>query len=181
MPYIPKSQYTIKYTNGSELYNPATGQAYIGEYIQYGHKYFAGNSILNLRIPLEKIKIENNLIVNNTRNFLYNQLNKKQYDKLKKSIPPVASRPRPTEEDYIKGVWKRYFCQRVNNPDVILEMDSDGYAKLKSGEYDKLLYRGGEIKWSLTNAQLNNDNVLKLERNYPRIMFFFSDPEEFVR
>jgi len=181
MPFIPKSQYKVKHTNGNELYNPSDGQMYIGEYIQYGSKYFAGNSVLNLRVPLKKIKLEKNLIVNNTRNFLYNQLNPKQYNKLKKSTSPVASRPRPTEKDYEKGSWKRYFCQRVNNYDEILEMDAEGYAKLKSGEYDKLLYRAGEIIWSLRSAQVNNDNVLKLERQYPRIMFFFNDPEEFVK
>jgi len=181
MPYIPKSQYSILYTNGKELYNPFNGKEYMGDYIKYKSKYFAGKDILNLRVPLKKVEIEENLIVKNTRNFLYNRLNKKQYNKLKKSIPPVASRPRPTEEDYEKGVWHRYFCQRVNNPDEVLEMNSEGYKKLKSGEYDNLLYRGGEIMWSLTNIQTNNDNVLRLERQYPRIMFFFSDPEEFVK
>lgn len=181
MPYIPKSQYTIKHTNGNELYNSFTGQIYIGEYIQYGQKYFAGNSILNLNTPLKKIKIENNLIVNNTRNFLYNQLNPKTYKKLKKRSMPVATKPKPTDKDYEKGIWKRYFCQRINNENDFLELDAEGYTKLKNGEYDNFLYNPGEIMWSLRNSQINNDNVLKLVRQYPSIQFFFNNSEEFIK
>ena len=180
MPYIPKSQYTIKHTNGSELYNPASGQEYIGEYIQYGQKYFAGNTILNLKTPLKKIPLDNNTIVRDTRTFLYNQLNKKQYKKLKDRSIPIGTKPTPTEKDYEKGEWKRYFCQRVNNQDEFLELDAEGYGKLKNGEYDNFLYTPGEIVWSLTNKQLNNDNVIRLIRQFPRIQFFFNDPEEFI-
>lgn len=181
MPYIPKSQYDIKHTNGGELYNPLTGEEYKGDYIQYGQKYFAGNTITNLKIKLKKIDSEENLVLVNTRNFLYNQLNTKTYKKLKKRSNPVASRPKPTEKDYEKGVWKRYFCQRVNNLDQFFELDIEGYKKLTSGEYDNFIYRSGEIMWSLRNEQTNNDNVLKLERKYPRIRFFFNNPGEFVR
>ena len=60
-------------------------------------------------------------------------------------------------------------------------MDAEGYKKFKSGEYNNVLYRSGEIMWSLRNAQINNDNVLKLIRQYPNIQFFFSNPLEFVR
>ena len=181
MPYIPKSQYKVKYTNGSELYNPANGEEYTGEYIQYGQKYFAGNTILNLKTPLKKIPADNNTIVRNTRNFLYNQLNKKHYKKLKNRVAPVGTKPKPIEKDYEKGEWKRYFCQRVNDHNMFLELDAEGYGKLLGGEYDNFIYTPGEIVWSLTNSQLNNDNVVRLIKRYPNIQFFFNDPEEFVR
>lgn len=181
MPYIPKSQYTVKHTNGSELYNPANGEEYIGEYIQYGQKYFAGNTILSLNTPLKRIPDENDTIVKNTRNFLYNQLNKKHYKKLKNRVSPVGTKPSPTEKDYEKGEWKRYFCQRVNDHNLFLELDAEGYKKLKDGEYDNFLYKPGKIVWSLTNPQLNNDNVVRLMRQYPMIQFFLNNPEEFVR
>ena len=75
MPFIPKSQYSIKHTNGGEFYNPRTGVQYKGEYIQYGTRYFAGNSILDLNTPLKRIEIPKGNIVVNKENFLYNQLN----------------------------------------------------------------------------------------------------------
>jgi len=75
MPYIPKSQYDIKHTNGGELYNPETGEEYAGDYIQYKERYFAGKTITNLKTKLKKIDLEENLVLINSRNFLYNQLN----------------------------------------------------------------------------------------------------------
>ena len=180
MPYIPKSQYNIKYTNGGELYNPTTGEEYSGEYIQYGQKYFAGNTITNLKVKLKKIDKEDNIIVKNTRNFLYNQLNPKHYKNIKKRLKPVASKPQPTEEDYNKGVWRRYFCQRVNNPNDIFELDIKGYNKLLNGEYDKFLYYPGEIMWSLRSIEINTNNILKLVKKYPNIQFFFNNPGEFI-
>ena len=80
MPFIPKSQYSIKHTNGGEFYNPRTGVQYKGEYIQYGTRYFAGNSILDLNTPLKRIEIPKGNMVVNKENFLYNQLNKPYYN-----------------------------------------------------------------------------------------------------
>jgi len=180
MPYIPKSQYDVKYTNGQELYNSRTGEEYKGDYIQYGQKYFAGNTITNLKVKLEKIDTEENLVLKNTRNFLYNQLNPGHYKKVKKRFRPVASKARPTEKDYEKGIWTRYFCQQVNRHENIFELNTEGYKKFKQGEYDDVLYRSGEIKWSLRESQINNDNVLKMIRQYPNIQFLFSNPREFV-
>ena len=181
MPYIPKSQYDIKHTNGGELYNPTTGKEYSGDYIQYGQKYFAGKTITNLKVKLKEIDLEENLIVNNTRNFLYNQLNPKHYKSVKKRFKPVASKPRPTEDDYTKGVWRRYFCQRTNNKNEIFEMNLEGYNKLKKGEYDNILYTYGDIMWSLRDIQSNNNNVLKMIRQYPGIQLLFNNPGEFIK
>jgi hypothetical protein len=181
MPYIPKSQYNVKHTNGGELYNPITGEEYRGEYIQYGQKYFAGNTITNLKVKLKKIDKEESIVLKNTRNFLYNQLNPRHYKSIKKRFRPVASKPHPTEEDYIKGVWRRYFCQEASNKKEIFEMDQEGYDKLVKGEYDNFLYTYGDIMWSLKNVQVNNDNVLKMTRQYPNILFLFNNPGEFVR
>lgn len=181
MPYIPKSQYKVKSTNGNELYDPIEGQIYIGKYIEFGKNYYAGDNLLNLGNKLKKIDLEKNSIVNNTRNFLYNQLNPKQYKKLKKRSLPISTRPKPSEKDYEVGVWKRYFCQRVNNQNDFLELDVDGYKKLKSGEYDNFLYTPGEINWSLRDGTINNNNVLKLIREYPNIQFFFNDPLEYIK
>lgn len=181
MPYIPKSQYNIKHTNGGELYNPSTGEEYSGEYIQYGQKYFAGNTITNLKVKLKKIDKEDNIVLKNTRNFLYNQLNPKHYKKVKKRFKPVASKPFPTEEDYIKGIWRRYFCQKINNQSEIFELDLEGYNKLIKGDYDNLLYTYGDIMWSLRESQINNDNVLKMIRQYPNIQLLFNNPGEFIK
>ena len=103
MPYIPKSKYSVKYTNGGELYDPQTGKQHRGEYIQYGNRYFAGNNITDLSIKLEKLETGKSHILNTQRNFIYNQLNKKFYQKIKNQLPPKAQSQSPTEEDYKRG------------------------------------------------------------------------------
>ena len=52
--------------------------------------------------------------------------------------------------------------------------------KIKSGEYDNFTYRYGEITWSLESIETNNNNVLKLIRQFPSIQFFFNNPGEFI-
>mgnify|MGYP001343813768 CR=1 FL=1 len=133
MPFIPKSQYSIKHTNGGKLYNPQTGVQYKGEYIQYGTRYFAGNSILDLNTPLKLIEIPKGNMVVNKENFLYNQLNKPYYNRIKNQTSPIPSKPSPTEEDFIKGTWERYFCQRTNDFNFIIEIDNKTYKKIKNG------------------------------------------------
>ena len=83
MPYLPKNQYETKFTNGGELYNPADGNEYMGYYIKYRNKFFAGNSPQNLKTKLRKIEEATDNKVYNTTTFLYNQLNKKFYQKTK--------------------------------------------------------------------------------------------------
>ncbi len=181
MPYLPKNQYETKFTNGGELYNPADGNEYMGYYIKYRNKFFAGNSPQNLKTKLRKIEEATDNKVYNTTTFLYNQLNKKFYQKTKNRKIPYPSKPLPTEEDYTKGIFTRYFCQRANNKLYIIELDKEVYNGLLKGTYDKVLYTSGKINWSLQNPQLNNDNVLKLEKRFPQLRLFFNNPEEFVK
>jgi len=180
MPFIPKSQYSVKYTNGGELYNPQTGVQYRGKYIQYGTRYFAGDSILNLNTILKLIEIPEGNLVTNKNTFLFNQLNKPYYNKVKNQVAPTPSKPTPTEEDYKKGFWERYFCQRANDLNYIIEIDKDTYKKFQSKKINSVLYQKGKINWSLQSGKLNNDNVLSLVRTYPNIISLFNNPLEFI-
>ena len=180
MPFIPKSQYSIKHTNGGEFYNPRTGVQYKGEYIQYGTRYFAGNSILDLNTPLKRIEIPKGNMVVNKENFLYNQLNKPYYNKVKDQVAPIPSKPTPTKEDYKKGFWERYFCQRANNFNYIIEIDKSTYKKFHSNKISNVLYQKGKLNWSLQSGKINNDNILSLIRQYPNIVSLFNNPLEFI-
>ena len=180
MPFIPKSQYSIKHTNGGEFYNPQTGVQYKGEYIQYGTRYFAGNSILDLNTPLKRIEIPKGNMVVNKENFLYNQLNKPYYNKVKDQVAPIPSKPTPTKEDYEKGFWERYFCQRANNFNYIIEIDKSTYKKFQSNKISNVLYQKGKLNWSLQSGKINNDNILSLIRQYPNIVSLFNNPLEFI-
>lgn len=177
MPFIPKSQYSIKHTNGGELYNPQTGTQYKGEYIQYKNKYFAGNTILDLSTTLKLIEIPEGNMAISKETFLYNQLNKTYYNKVKNLVAPFPSKPAPTKDDYEKGVFKRYFCQRANNLNFIIEINKETY---DNSNISSTLYLKGSINWSLQSKENNNTSVLKLMRKYPNINYLFSNPEEFI-
>lgn len=181
MPYIPKSQYNIKYTNGGELYNPQIGTQYRGKYIQYGIKYFAGDNITDLSIKLEKLETNNTHILNTERNFLYNQLNKKFYQKIKNQKPPKAQITTPTKDDYKRGRWNRYFYQRVTDNDQIFETNQKTYTELKSNKLDGALYKPGKIVWSLNSKEENITNILKLKRKFLYIDALFNNPGEFIK
>lgn len=181
MPYIPKSQYEIKHTNGGEFYVISTGKEYRGEYIQYRNKYFAGNTTTNLKTRLKKIDLGSGTVDKNTRNFLYNQLKDSYYKKVKNFKRPPASAPQPTKEDYDKGVWERYFTQRANDQNQIFEISKDVYTDLKSGKYNPYLYKFSKLEWSLTSSDVNLDRVLKQTREYPTIGFLFNNPGEFIK
>ena len=182
MPFIPKSQYTVEYTNGNLLYNIRTLEPYTGKYIKYGSKYFAGDNILDLSIILKKFpEREDDSMVVNPINSFYNKLKPQIYKKIKAKSTPIASKPKPNEKDYENGIWKRYFCQRINNKSYFLELSYKSYIDLIGGKHDNFLYTPGEIMWSLKNSEININNVLKLERQYPSISFFFNNPLEFVK
>ena len=62
MAFIPKNKVKFLSTKGKELYNPKTQKEYIGDYIQYGIKFFVGNNIANLGDELKLIdQISKNL------------------------------------------------------------------------------------------------------------------------
>ena len=182
MAYIPKSQYEIKSTNGGDLVNPKTGRIYVGSYIQYGTKYFAGNNPNDLSIGLNKINLnEKNLILTDVkRNFDFNELNNKFYNQIKNQAPPISIKPTPTEKNYEAGFWKRYFYQRVTDINLIFETDKANYDKLRGNILDGNLYKPGKITWSLISKEENIINVLKTKRKFLYIDTLFNDPEEFI-
>jgi len=79
MAFIPKNKVKFLYTEGGELYNPKTQKGHEGDYIQYGIKFFAGNSIANLGDELKPIdQVDRNLDASKTSQ-LYHVLNKPHY------------------------------------------------------------------------------------------------------
>lgn len=181
MPYIPKSQYKIKHTNGGELYVMTTGKDYKGEYIQYGTKYFAGNNITNLKTKLKKIDLGSNTIHKSAHTFLYNELKKSYYQKSKNQAKPPSSSPQPMEINYKNGVWERYFCQRRNNINIIFELEKKVFDDLFKGKYNPSLYKFDKIEWSLINPDFNIDRILKFKKEYPNIDILFNNPLEYIK
>ena len=114
MAYIPKSKVNILNTPGGEFLIRSTNQEYIGDYIELSNgKYYAGNNPTQLGqeliIPLSFNKLGES---ENVR--LYSILrpeNTKFQIKVKTIYP---SKTLPTEEDYNREYYIRYFAKKVN-------------------------------------------------------------------
>jgi hypothetical protein len=185
---IPKSQYKIKYTNGGELRIKSETDSYIGYYMQTSrNKLYAGTDGFNpgpILIPVDfapslknpnpstNVEIYNILEQHFQKNFLGGTI-----------IPPMMKKY-PTELDYRRGFFKRYFTKRINGTSY-QEVEEDVYKNIinRQGKYDYNLYEAGDIIWYLTgNVYKENALILKkTENKFPNISYLFPLLDEFFR
>lgn len=180
MAFIPKNRYEILYTNGKELFNPKTKQEYKGDYIKTGVNYYAGRSVSNLGDRLQKIDQGGGDLSRKLDAQVYHALKPKRYKKSLQRKAPPSTTIFPGQEDYDRGYIKRYFCKRKNSRSSFFEISEKSFTQLNQKRLDDTLYLGGLIIWSLTNSKVNNENILRLEKNFPGIRFFFNDDTQFI-
>ena len=117
MAYLPKNKYKIKYTNGGEFRLAKSSKEYIGNYIELlDGRIFAGDSISKPKgklIPINS-NIGRNVQMNSKNNRIYSVLQPTLTNKQDTYIPILSSSPYPTEANYQKGFFLRYFYARVN-------------------------------------------------------------------
>ena len=179
MAYLPKSKYNVLNTPGNKLVVKSTKQPYIGDYIEFSNgKYYAGTNPLNANIELVELETNFNNFGSSKNTRIYHILNKKIHNSLKpkEDIPP--SRQAPTEHDYQRGYFTRFFLKRVNQQMSYIEINSETHNELASqtNKYDYNLYQPGSVIWALTgNVRKINNNILrKLESRFPIISQFFA-------
>ena len=179
MAYLPKSKVNILDTPGNEFVVKSTQKPYVGPYIELSNgRYYVGGNPLNATIELIKPDLDSGNFGSSKNTKIYHILNKKIHGSLKpkEEIPP--SRPSPTEQDYNRGHFTRFFVKRVNQQMGFMEVDSHTYNSLASqkDQYDHNLYNPGTIKWALKgNVVKTNSNILRrLEQTWPLISQFFS-------
>ena len=184
MAYLPKSQISVKNTPGGFLKYKKDNKPFSGVYILTSTgKYYEGSSNVDLGFELiidDKRTVEaaekrngdslsvrkHRLIKENIRDFLSNV----------KQIP--FEKPTPTDKNYKKGYFKRYFCKRIND-EHYLEISKDTFeALLKKTPkmYDFNLYEPGSILWHLKGNvhKLNTINLQKLQRDgFKNIIYLF--------
>ena len=194
--YIPKSKVSILETTGNEFVIASTNQPYKGKYMELSNgTFFAGNNPQN---PGEELLKRQELSISFGRsknNSVYRKLKRPIHDRLsKKSVIPV-NKPQPTNKDYERGYFTRYFCRRVNDQYNYFEIDKKTYTSLnsKTENYDYNLHVIGQIKWTLLEtpiydikgksinpvSKINKINVELLLETYPFLDIFFNNLTEY--
>ena len=192
MAYISKTQISIKYTEGGFLKDQTTGKNYIGDYILTGQgEYYAGKDNTNLTTklvlvddspgnrsskptpPYKRDVRKFDLLKKNIKNFLRNT----------ETIPSFKNIP--TEEDYDRGYYDRYFTSRINDINYI-EVSEETYNSIskKDGVHDHYLYEVDKLRWYITGNDVHKQNSLSIQRlqvNYPNLFLLFPILNEFLR
>ena len=164
--YLPKSQYIIKNTTGGEF--SLNGSNYVGPYIKtYRSQFFAGNEL---------------------------GPNMQQLTPVQQEVTPsielfINYYPQPTEQDYERGFFTRYFVQAKSSKKV-LEVRKNQFDTVSTRSYNR-----EAITWELTGSRLtqfpvaqrsnaavlvNAETLRSLEERFPGVSEFVFD-DQFVR
>ena len=91
----------------------------------------------------------------------------------------------PTEKDYERGYYKRYFSSRVNQQFGYKEISFKTYNSInqQQGEYDHHLHDVGLINWAIKGNvyKINQLTLIEKEKPFPNISHLFPILNEFQR
>ena len=180
--YKPGSKYKSFTTLGDEFCFKNSGTPYVGSYLEMSDgTFFEGKEIS--RVGEEIIKIEDK--PSNKGKTLsankYNILKENYFNFITKTI--VSTKNFPTEKDYTRGFYDRYFVRRKNGILDYKEIDKKTYDSLKNKktEYDWHLHECGKLMWILKGDanNANNRSIKIAERKFMGIGIIFQNTEEF--
>ncbi len=178
--YYPKSEIeTGFYANPGEFVLE-DGTEYIGNYIKADGVLLSGDTLSRKSRRLVSVDIYHL----REPNIDYFKLKKLAFDK---HVTPKLFMPDPGNKEYKNGQFKRYFVQKINQNNFIMEIDKQQYDDANNNNKPGInlkLYRKGIVDWVLTGndpADTNNRTLLLMEKTYPGIRQYFSDFSEFVR
>tara|TARA_B100000497_G_scaffold79337_1_gene88567 strand:- start:209 stop:1411 length:1203 start_codon:yes stop_codon:yes gene_type:complete len=138
------------------------------------------NNSLN-QFPTENFPVSNNIVVHDG---VYNNIKTNIYNRLNTNQSPISTKILPSEQDYIKGSYIRYFAKKVNSLNYYIEIDKTTYNSIKKREktFDVNLYIVSKIKWdlSISAREINTNNLNRYKKPFPNIELLFNDPIEYA-
>ena len=187
MGYTPKSKYQKLQSSGDKYLDPRNNQPYIGPYTLTSEGAFIEKVGINNKIQLllkNTNPIQSNLFI--TENLAqYLPLNKSTSDFVKSTFPIISTKTKPTEKDYERGYYTRYFCKRNNAENVYYEIDKTTHnaLKTKNKSYDYVLYTTDSLIWAIDGDIIKaNNTTLKLKvKTFPNITSLFVKLNEFQK
>ena len=206
--YFPKGRIQENlHTNGGEFKKTSTGEDYTGPY----YKIFDGKCKTGpnpLEGPSEALELidtgANSKIISTNINqtYLKNSSVKVNVNILNLGIliDPTPYQAIPTEEDYQRGYYLRYFAQqRRGRAYNIVEINEETYTDLTKDQkiYNYLVWKALKLFWQLTGPRKDNktnrtqvvagieDTNLRLirqqEKGFPGLNIYLSDPLQYAR
>lgn len=164
--YYPKSQIVTGLQTSGKEWMLEDGTEYIGYY----HTYVDG-LVMSLASYSEAQSKKLIPYVDKTL-----QPESKLYDTIAKDISkykaPVYKYTIPTQDDYKKGFYKRYFVQRRNSLNEILEIDIEQFSSINNPDtgIDNNLYKSISIDWKLTGVKNDTDSEKGVEDTNRRLV-----------
>lgn len=172
--YFPKSQVTTGLiTNGSEFVIASTGETYEGSYWETSTgEYFTGqqpsapNIQRLIKAPGDTALGQLTTTVQSDQATLVSgeaaYLSVKNITQTTVDIPQGTT-IQPTEQDYMVGEFRRYFCQSINQS-TYLEISQQTYLRLTRRDSTILwqYYTAFEMPWTLTG---NREQVFRTNKN----------------
>jgi hypothetical protein len=188
MAYIPKSKIKTSTTLGGEFITKAEKNNYKGDYFETSAGlYYVGHNNLDLSKELIRVKIDKSAVkpITTEKNVVKYNVYKKDIEKfLSQTITPPTNKEKPTDKDYKRGYFTRYFCKKVNDNNYI-EINKDTFLKLYSKDkiHDFNLYVPGKITWHLIGNvyKLNTMVISRNARNFPNISYLFPILNEYFK
>lgn len=165
-----------KYTSGKEFLLPDK-QPYTGRYytIYNGNSFTGVNPVLGTNIPLTPIEerettdasllipgrsLQAGQIPSIVEPYASSRLQNSQGGNLRLTeLTPFF--PSPTEEDYTRGYFTRYFAKTVSGPGYVFEISKIDWTKIQNGdiEVENILgYESIDMLWQLTGP-LNDTRI----------------------
>ena len=124
-------------------------------------------------------------IIESIKTQRYSTLKPTIYKQLNSFKPITSTKTKPTDKEYSKGNYTRYFCSRNNNLNSYVEIDKDIYKSIiaENNEYNYNLYTVGKIKWSLGGDvyKANTNSLIQTSREFPHIHLLFPKLNEFSK
>lgn len=178
--YYPKNRLTTnQVTDGGDYL--INGRPYKGPYyLTFEGRAFTGKDPYdnNANIPLQKIEAGSNAsvtagLLNREAILAYDQIKaieeaqgeagpSKQQLLLKELVPYY---PQPTEEDYSRGYFIRFFARKVNGKPDIIEISKENHDIMKDrkSSLKDYMYQVTDLFWKLTGPLRDN----RVSKQYP--------------
>lgn len=187
MAYFPKQSINYRDAEPGQFIFRKNKNPYEGPMMETSTgRFYAGRDPMNLSQELvKKTTVTPAQFGFNREVDLFNDNKPYIFTKTKKLKTPPPSRIGPSEKDYERGYYTRYYMYRTNDENQIFEISEQTFRDTvnKKVKFDRNLYKVGSIVWAL-DGDVTSINYLALEdvaQRTPTINLAFPRLNEFYR